>query len=197
MITGIIMASGFSRRMKKNKLLMDIDEVPIIEKVIKTVKNSNLENVLLIYRDEEIKKIGDKYKIPTLYNDKANCGQSEAMKLGIVNSLNNTDGYMFFVGDQPFLKTDTINLLIDFFNKRKDSIIVPRYNGHRGNPVIFPSVFKEKLLLIKGDEGGRNIIRDNFDDLIYVDINNAFEGKDIDTWEEYKNFNNEIDSFQN
>ena len=49
-----------------------------------------------------------------------------------------TDGYMFFTADQPFLDVDTIKNLIREFTENSAYIIVPQCDGRRGNPVIFP-----------------------------------------------------------
>ena len=59
MITGIILlASGFSiRRMKKDKLLMDIDGEKIVERVIRACVESDLGfEIILIHRKEVSKE---------------------------------------------------------------------------------------------------------------------------------------------
>ncbi len=103
MITGIIMAAGFSKRMNKDKLILDFKGISIIERVIKAVKQSNVDKIILVYREEKIKEIGIKNGIKTVYNNMAQIGQSQSIKLGINASSIETKGFMFFVGDQPFL----------------------------------------------------------------------------------------------
>lgn len=185
MITGIIMASGFSNRMGRDKLILEINGIPIIERVIKVVKKSTIDEIILVYREERIKEIGIKNTIKTIYNDKAELGQSESIKIGIKNSSLNSEGFMFFVGDQPFINTEIINRLIMAFKEGKYSIVVPEYNGKRGNPVIFSSKFKKELLEIKGDIGGRDIIKKRYNDVKIVSINDSIAGRDIDYWNEY------------
>ena len=46
MITGIILASGFSRRMKADKLLIDIEGSALIERVIKACVDSRLDDII-------------------------------------------------------------------------------------------------------------------------------------------------------
>lgn len=185
MITGIIMACGFSKRMNRNKLMLNIDGEPIIEKVIRAAKNSSIDKILLIYREEQIKEVGNKYGVETVFNPNAQCGQSESMKLGIIHSPVETSGYMFFVGDQPFIDPNTINTLIESYKEDDCLIAVPRYNGKNGNPTIFSVILKEKLLSINGDEGGKSVIKNNIENVKYVNIHNNVIGNDIDTWEEY------------
>lgn len=184
MITGIIMAAGFSKRMGEDKLLMEIDGVKMVERVIRSCKDSILDEIILIYRKKEIKEIGENYQIHTVYNPNADLGQSESMKLGLQTAHNNS-AYMFLTGDQPFLTGDLINLLIEEYNKSQDRIIVPSYNGKNGTPAIFPPQFKEKLLHVKGDKGGRDIIKSNVHDVVKVAIEDEKLGLDIDKKEDF------------
>lgn len=185
MITGIIMASGFSKRMNRNKLILEFQGIPVIERVIKAIKESNVDNIIMVYREDSIREIGEKSGIETIYNDKAKLGQSQSIKLGIEHAPVGTKGFMFFVGDQPFLSAAVINKLIDVFKEKKYSIVVPEYNGKRGNPVIFSGTLKDELLNIRGDEGGRMIIRKRHDEVKIVSFEESTTGKDIDTWDEY------------
>lgn len=188
MITGIIMASGFSKRMKKNKLVLDLDGSPVIERVIKAIKDSEVDNIIMVYREDTVKEIGIKNGVKTIYNDRAELGQSQSMKLGVKYSPPETKAFMFFVGDQPFLNAATINRLIKVFKEGKYPIVVPEYNGEKGNPVIFSSEFKGELLDIEGDKGGRSIIRKRPHEVKVVHFSDEIIGKDIDTWEEYTNW---------
>lgn len=183
MITGIILASGFSRRMGKDKLLLEIDGEKIIEKVVRVCSESNLENIILIYRTIEVKIIGDKYGIKTVYNQNADLGQSEGMKVGI-NESGNVESYMFFVGDQPFLTSELINKLIKEYIWAKSSILVPYYNGSRGMPMIISYIYKEELLSVVGDKGGRDIVDKHILEAKKVHIEEGKQGIDIDTPED-------------
>ncbi len=186
MITGIILASGFSRRMDKDKLLLEVEGIPLVERVINTAKSSNIKEFVLIYQKDEIKEIAEKHGIKAVHNPYADEGQSAAVKLGVKSSHPDADGFIFFVGDQPYLNPSTINKLIDEFQKEKDTIVVPLYNGKRGNPVIFPLTLKEELLRLEGDCGGRKIIDSMEDKIKLVTIENGIEGTDIDTEEDYE-----------
>lgn len=186
-ITGIILASGFSKRMGKEKLLLNIDGIPIIERVITSVKGSKIDEIILVYRNDEIKEIGDKYNIKTIFNENSNLGQSESIKLGLKNSNKFTDGYMFFVGDQPYLDSYIINKIIDKYDNENSKIVIPRYNNKNGNPVLFSSQLKNKLLDLKGDTGGRKIINET-NEVEYIDFKDEKLGIDIDNIEEYNKY---------
>lgn len=186
MITGIIMASGFSKRMNKDKLTLNFGGKLVIERVVEAAKESMLDEIILVYQKEHIRDIAQGYGIKAVFNSSPEKGQSESMKLGIKASNLNTNAYMFIVGDQPLLNSKTIDKLIDAFNKNNDEILVPIYSGEKGSPTIFSSTLKGKLLEIEGDKGGRKIIEDMPNKAGYVNIEDFRVGLDIDTWEEYQ-----------
>jgi len=97
---------------------------------------------------------------------------------------------MFLVGDQPFLNAATINTVIDAFNREHQSIIVPVYNGKRGNPVIFPATLKKNLLALTGDRGGRVLIETMAERVKLVTIGDERLGTDVDTEEDYERVRN-------
>ena len=110
------MASGFSKRMGQNKLLMEIEEEKVIERVILACKNSLLDEIILIYRLDEIKEIGLKHNLKTIHNPNAIKGQSEAVKLGVKTSKEE-NGLMFLVADQPYLDAKVINTMVKEYEK--------------------------------------------------------------------------------
>ena len=180
MITGIILASGFSNRMGHNKLLIEVDGIKVIERVINACKKSLVDEIILIYRVEELKVLGEMHGIKTIFNPNAHLGQSAAVILGVENSKD-LNAFMFIVGDQPYLDTNVINRTIEEYKKDINRIVVPYYNQKFGMPIIFPNCYKVDLLKVKGDKGGREIIDNNINLVSKVYFDNELLGIDIDT----------------
>lgn len=185
MINGIILASGFSRRMGQNKLLMKINEETIIERVIKEVKKSEIEKIYIVTNNEEIKNIAYKWDIEVIENKHAIKGQSESIKVA-VKEIKDEGDLMFFCGDQPFIDFKTINNLIYISKRNIDKIIVPIFEKRRGNPVIFPRSFRLDLLNLEGDVGGRYIIKKYKDKVVFFEVEKEIFFKDMDNYEEYE-----------
>ncbi len=186
-MNGIILASGFSRRMGKNKLLMNFGEEVILQKVIREIKKSNITKIILVAREDNVIKLGIDEGIQVIKNDFAIYGQSYSIKLGLAKAdLDNN--FMFFCGDQPFIDYYSINKLIGFSLMSKDSIIIPRVKDKIGSPIIFPKFLKNELESLEGDVGGRKVIKDNQDKVKYFDLDNELFLQDIDTLEDYKKF---------
>ena len=179
MITGIIMASGFSKRMRTDKLTIKIDGEKIIERVIKAAIDSKLDNIILVYRTEEIRRIGEKYNLRTIYNPVAHLGQSASVIIGTKNS-HRSSALMYLVADQPFLNKEVINRLIFEYDENKGSIVVPYFKNTFGMPIIFPPRFNYDLQNVLGDRGGREIINNNPNLIRKVYFKDEILGMDMD-----------------
>ena len=185
MVNAVIMASGYSTRMGKNKLILPFKGKPIIEHVIDTIKECNFNEVILVGRENKVLDIGKKKNILTVLNTKAYKGQSQSIKLGILNT-SASNGYMFFTGDQPLLDSYTINSLLNTFTRNNDYIIIPKYKDKVGSPTIFPEKFKNKLLNLQGDVGGKAVINNHTNEILFVNLKNGCCLFDIDTSKDYE-----------
>lgn len=166
MITAIVMASGFSKRMGLNKLLMKYNDKFLIEHTLEKISQCDFAEKIIVTQYEEIEKLTDNFKV--VINENAHKGQSESIKLG-VKSSEKCDGYMFFVADQPLINQKDIEKLIRVFRENKDFIVIPKYKEKRGNPVIYPSLYKEEILRLEGDKGGKSIIKSS-NKIKYVEV---------------------------
>jgi len=184
-VAGIIMASGYARRMSTQKLLMPFNGVPVLERVIRAAVASRLKEIMVIYRDDSIRAIAEKYPVKLFHNPNARLGQSESIRIGVSKSDSGAEGLMFFVGDQPFLKPEIIDRLIGLFETNTQRIVLPRYRCKRGNPVLFPMSLKGALAEIQGDIGGREIIGRNCNLVSELVIEDEKAGFDVDTLEDY------------
>ncbi len=55
MITGIILASGLSRRMAgQDKLLLPVDGTPLVERVMQAADASRLDDIILAYQNPAV-----------------------------------------------------------------------------------------------------------------------------------------------
>lgn len=186
MISGIILASGFSRRMGKNKLLLKFNGKTIIENVVFNSICSLIDEIIVVTQYDEVIEIFKNTNLKTVKNDNAELGLSNSIVLGVKASSINTDGYLIMLGDMPFLKSEDLNKIIENFEVSENSIIVPICSGNQKNPVLFPSLFRDDLINLKGDKGGKEILKRNESCIKRVNFDNESIFKDIDTEYDYK-----------
>ncbi|TMC22639.1 MAG: hypothetical protein E6J34_05660 [Chloroflexi bacterium] len=95
-------------------------------------------------------------------------------------------GALIILGDQPLLSSHILDTLILAKNTTSKPIVVPLYDGKRGNPVLFDRSLFPELLQVSGDEGGRSVVARHQQDVTGVELGDAVATYDVDTWEAYQ-----------
>ncbi len=188
MISAILLGAGESKRMGFDKLSLPWGKKTVFEQCFKTLLRSRVREVVIVrsLRNKGVRNsfYGKKIKIVT--NPHPVGGMSTSIRKGLQAICPGSDGILIALGDQPFLKTRTIDALIRVFDREKERIIVPSFQGRTGHPVIFHKAYKKELMNLKGDAGGRSIIERHREDVRVVRVKSIGVVKDVDTWQDYE-----------
>ena len=190
----VIMASGFSRRFgQDNKLMMPFKTHTVIQQVVATVVAAKVfHRIVLVTAFEEIAALYHQdNRVEVIFNPYPDRGLSESVKLG-TGRLDPMDGYMYVPGDQVLLTKETLISLWEVFVQNPNCIVTPVYEGYAGSPKIFPSIMKEGLLSLTGDDGGRQLVKEAGERIIGVTIEGTRDQQDIDTYEDYQSIREEV-----
>ena len=69
---------------------------------------------------------------------------------------NESDGFMLFLVDHPFISATLVDRLVNEFYRSGRPIVVPTFQGRRGHPVIFARRLYEELLAAPLDKGAQD-----------------------------------------
>ncbi len=195
----VILAAGTSSRMgeERNKLLLPLHHRPVLAHVIEAVLGSRARPLVLVlgYQAREVRahiqrelKEGE---LEVIENPDYAQGQSTSMKAGLRALLsgahqNELDSVIFLLGDQPMITSAMIDKLIALKEESGKRIVLPLYQGQRGNPVIFSLDLAPELLQVNGDEGGRAVLKRHPDEIATLEMGEEAANFDVDTWEAYQ-----------
>ncbi|MGZ3535514.1 MAG: molybdenum cofactor cytidylyltransferase [Thermodesulfobacteriota bacterium] len=188
MISAILLGAGESKRMGFDKLSLPWGKKTVLERCVQTLLRSRVREVVIVrgLRSRGVRNTFHAKKIKIVTNPHPAGGMSSSIRQGLRAVRPGSDGILIALGDQPFLKTRTINALIRIFDRGKERIIVPAFQGKTGHPVIFDKVYKKELMNLKGDVGGRSIIERHREDVRVVKVRSMGVVKDVDTWQDYE-----------
>ena len=187
MISAILLAAGQSKRMNgENKLAKEIQGIPLIKLSVKNILASSINELIIVlgHQKEVIEKLIDKNeKIKFIFNKDFESGMASSIKTGLDNLSEKTEAFFICLGDMPMVNQDTYNQIIKSRNNKE--IIVPTYQGHQGNPILFSKTIKEKIMTIQGDVGAKKILELNKSKILNVEISNQGIKKDFNTKEDF------------
>lgn len=187
-IVGIILAAGLSKRMGRVKSLLPWGDCLLLDRVIDNAYHSKLAGLVVVlgHEAENIRKRIDFKEAKVIVNSDYGTGQSTSLQAGLGALPVDTDGVMFLLGDQPFIDHKIIDNLICTFQKRQSSLIIPTYQGKRGNPVLIHSSIFDMVKRITGDVGARVLFGNLSSQIQEVEVPESGILVDMDTIEEYQ-----------
>jgi molybdenum cofactor cytidylyltransferase len=116
-------------------------------------------------------------------------GQSRSAARGLSAARATGNGLLssaiFLLADQPQVTPELLTALVARSRKTGALAVAPRFDGKRGNPVLFDRRAFEAFDKLTGDAGGRTILRGREDEMAFVDWPTDEILRDIDTPEDY------------
>lgn len=109
-------------------------------------------------------------------------GQLSSLKVGLAAAIDeHADAVIVHLADHPLVSPDTFRAIVANIGASGSSIVVARYRGRRGHPVIFDrSVFAE-LMAAPEDQGARVVVNAKPERVVYVDVEDSGVVLDLDT----------------
>ncbi|MDD5015431.1 MAG: nucleotidyltransferase family protein [Atribacterota bacterium] len=193
MIYGIILAAGEGKRMGKVKLTLPLGDKQLIEWVLQAVKLAPLDKYFLVIRpeDKEMIKTGEKWGAEIVLNSEYRSGMSSSIKKALHQiSSEDLEGFFVILGDQPFINPSLLYKMLLAFTPDKKEMIVPFYKDRQGNPVFFDGYWKDELMKLSGDVGGRVLIKAHPERIKRFKISDESILLDIDREEDYQRIKN-------
>ncbi len=159
----------------------------MVEWVLDNALKSRLQRIILVLGCQYqsiLNLLGKKAHHPRLQivvNHSFREGLSRSLLYGLKAVRRKSEAVMFLLADQPLADAGLINLLLKNFQTSDKGICVPVYREKRGNPTIFSRHYYDRLMMIKGDRGGRRLIKAHTKDVMEVQVCAPACFWDIDT----------------
>jgi molybdenum cofactor cytidylyltransferase len=189
MISAIVLAAGQATRFGQCKQVLRLGGKTILDHALDNLRGSKVDAIVIVlgaHAEEIREKVrlleSDVERVVT--NSDFASGMSTSIQAGLRALPESAEAAMIVLGDQPFVTPRTIDLLIDVYRRTQGSVIVPTYNGVRGNPVMIDRSLFGEMLGIRGDVGCRAIFGELADSIVKVPVDDRGVLIDIDTRED-------------
>jgi molybdenum cofactor cytidylyltransferase len=191
-IAAVVLAAGQSRRMGgRNKLLMNVDGVPLVRRTVSEIMSAPVSEVIVVtgHEPEKVQEALRGLNVRLVHNPKFAEGLSTSLKVGIDAVGPDASGAVVCLGDMPAIVRKHLARLIGGFDPSEGREIgVPTHGGKRGNPILWGRRFFQEMYGVSGDVGARHLIGAN-ESLVYeVEFEDTGVLMDLDTpgqWEDY------------
>jgi molybdenum cofactor cytidylyltransferase len=139
---GVILAAGFSSRMKTYKMTLRINGKTIIEHCLEGMYDF-CSDIIVVggFGIENIRPVLSDYKkVELVYNPNYSDGMFSSVRTGL--SLVDAERSFLIPGDYPAVRASVYKNLTD----AEGDIIIPTYKGERGHPVLMKSFLAREII---------------------------------------------------
>jgi molybdenum cofactor cytidylyltransferase len=184
-VGGIILAAGSSSRMPgSQKLLLDIDGVPMVRHVLEAASEGGCHQTVVVYAEDDVQRAVDG-RAETVFNPKSATGMASSLRVGLKALRPEIEGAMVLLGDQPLVGSRTVATLLRAWRREGSRPAVAVSQGEDGwaPPVILSREMWPQVLALKGDAGARQVLHGRPELLDIVPAPGRSD--DIDTPDDY------------
>jgi molybdenum cofactor cytidylyltransferase len=189
-IVAVVLSAGESSRMGRPKALLPIDGETFIERIVAALKQTRVGKIIVIlgHNASELQPKISHLPVEILINTDYKLGQLSSLQLAVrhLQLDHDCDGMLVHLVDHPYLTPALVQEMIRRFYETKKRIIVPKFHGKRGHPVIFSRELFAELLSAPADQGAKAVVNAHRADTLEVETEEAGIALDIDTPELYQ-----------
>jgi molybdenum cofactor cytidylyltransferase len=190
-VSAVILAAGTSTRMGRAKQLLPLGGTTVLAQTIENVCSAGLDEIILVLgaSAEAIRRQLPQSLIACLkvvVNHAYGQGMASSLREGLSRVDPRSDAALIILGDQPFIQPQTLHRIMDAYRGARAQIVIPSYQGNRGNPVLLDrSVFSE-VMALEGDTGCRAIFPNHLSAILKVEVEDQGILLDIDSQDDYE-----------
>ncbi len=182
-IGAVILAAGTSSRMGEAKQLLRLGEATVLNQVVNNVCGSSVDEIVIVlgHQAETIKQSIASESLKVVVNESYRQGMGTSLRAGLSALPSAVDAALIVLADQPFVRSATFDQIIDHYQQSNAPIVIPMYQGFRGNPVLLDrSVFPE-VMALSGDIGCRAIFGNHLEGIAKVPVEDVGILLDLDS----------------
>jgi molybdenum cofactor cytidylyltransferase len=190
-VAAIILAAGKSTRMGEPKQLLRLGERTVLERTLENVRAARVDEIVLVLGSSaatiQRQLPSSTFEgIKVVVNQAWGQGMASSLREGLAALSSEIDAALIVLADQPFLRPETLDQIVDGYRLSNAQIVIPMYKGFRGNPVLLDrSVFAD-VMALDGDVGCRAIFGGHVEGIVKVEVEDVGILLDIDNKEDYE-----------
>jgi molybdenum cofactor cytidylyltransferase len=187
--SSVVLAAGLSSRMEgRHKLLLPVAGEPAVRRVVRAIVEAQPQEVVVVtgFNGRAIFDALAGLDVRFESNPRYREGQMTSVAAGVAALQAPCDAVMICLADQVLLDARDYRELADAYaSMPRGSILVPWFNGARGNPVLFASSYAPEVVSGHVNPGCRKLIAEHGDDVFVYEAAHDRFTVDMDTPDDY------------
>lgn len=186
-VAGVILAAGEGTRMGRTKQLLPFRGKSILECVVDSALASSLHQIVVVlgHQADLLIPLLENRAVDTVVNSDYRLGQSSSLKAGLRAVNGDVEAVLFLLGDQPLVTPALIDRILAAYATSLNLIVMPVFDGKRGNPVLFSRETFCRFEALRDDCGARPLFEEYAGNILALTVCDQAIHFDIDTEDDY------------
>lgn len=192
MVVAVVLAAGESRRMGSPKALLPFAGATFLEHIVSSLVRTKVGKIIVVlgHRAEEIRSKVAHLPVTWVVNNDYAKGQLSSLVAAVRRLAEDgdweVDGMLVHLVDHPLISLELVDQMIARFYESKKLVVLPRYKGRRGHPVIFSKDLFAEIVSTPLEQGAKGVVHAHRADTLEVETDEAGITVDVDTQDEYR-----------
>ena len=197
-IAALILCAGRSSRMGTPKALLPLGNECVVERIVRLFRSCGVERLLAVtgYDGERIVPVLDACGVPWVRNEDFDRGMFSSLQAGATRLEGLCRAFFVLPADVPFVRPETLQLLMDSFEEGKALACRPSYGNRRGHPPLLAAELIEPILAADRPAGLRSLLADFAEGVVDVACDDPGILLDLDTPEDYAEALKRLEAFR-
>ena len=187
----VILAAGFSSRMKEFKPLLPVDGRSALEGLVETARGAGITDILVVTGHERQKLLPELSRlfVEEAYNPDYETGMFSSIRTGLAaaaEKYGNGAGCMIIPVDCPLISISTMRALMSAAERQSDKLFfVPTFEGKKGHPLLVKPAIVQEIIEYDGSNGLKGITDKYPDAMQRIEVHEETCIMDMDTPQAY------------
>jgi molybdenum cofactor cytidylyltransferase len=189
MIVAIVPAAGLSTRMGTCKQLLPFAGTTVIGHIVDELRRSRVDEVRVVvgHQADRLREELVRRGVRIVFNPNyANSDMLASIRYGLADLPPRCRAILVAPGDQPAIRAELIDTLIDCYSSAGRGIVVPLHAAQRGHPVLIAVSYCAEILTLYDQLGLRGLLAAHAKDVFELKVPADLAVSDMNYPEDYQ-----------
>lgn len=169
-IAGVVLAAGSSRRMGRNKLLLELEGEPLVRRVAGRAAAAGLDPILVVLGHEAARVEAALADLPhqAIENPDHERGVNASLRLGLSRVPSAARAAVVLLGDMPYVTTSMIRELVGCYEREAPRLVVSRYGEVSAPPTLYDASLFDEFTQLEGEGCGKQVVRRHWSEAAFL-----------------------------
>jgi len=196
----IVLAAGLSSRFGRNKLIEEVEGIPIVARVVCAGQEAGLKNTIVVtgHERERVLEALSPLRFEEVHNPDYFQGMSTSIRAGVAYVRDKARAIVISPGDMAFTEARLFDTVLAEFARSPNDIVVASFRGRSGHPILFNEpTFDDLMQITEEKRGMKEVVQDHKEHITYVETSTSRALLDIDFEEDFARAAKELELEKN